>query len=59
MVDTDIVDWMQENAFEIIQNANETYTLTWIDNQGFHMKSTAQNLRECVRGASQIKEILK
>jgi hypothetical protein len=51
MTDTEILDWMQQNATGIHEDINERMTVTWLDKSGSPRTTEGDNLRDCVRGA--------
>ena len=51
MTDTEILDWMQQNATGIHEDINERMTVTWLDKSGIPRTTEGANLRDCVRGA--------
>lgn len=51
MTDTEILDWMQQNATGIHEDINERMTVTWLDKSGIPRTTEGDNLRDCVRGA--------
>lgn len=51
MTDTEIVDWMQQNATGIREYVDGRMELTWLDKSGIPQTTEGENLRDCVRGA--------
>ena len=51
MTDTEIIDWMQQNATAIREDINERMTVTWLDKSGIPRTTEGDNIRDCVRGA--------
>lgn len=51
MTDTEILDWMQQNATGIHEDINERMTVTWLDKSGIPRTTEGGNLRDCIRGA--------
>lgn len=52
MTDTEILDWMQQNAISIREDINERMTVTWLDKTGIPCETEGDTMRDCVRGAA-------
>lgn len=58
MVDSDIIDWLQEHQTQLVEHIPDAtnmqkFTMFFIDNDGHEHHISGSNLRECVRSAYQ------
>ena len=53
MTESQILDWLEQNAVTFNEGMDEVFTLTWIDRSGIGRSTSSVSLRSCVGLASQ------